>query len=136
MDDHGEHLAHRSALVDEVGRRALVLAGLFDANVRYDLKRHVALERFVHLSVRLEVFVLLGDRDHHRITPLELLVLTEQLNQLRGAERSPERPVGGDDDVLLAQIRGQVQRGSIGPGQGERYGLVADLQGVVIAPVG
>ena len=39
MNQHGEHLADDALLIDQVGRRAVVAAGLLPVQVGHDIKR-------------------------------------------------------------------------------------------------
>lgn len=128
VDEHGENLADPTRLVNQVGCRAVVAGGIHSIQVGDDVESRFGLDPGGHLTVLFQILVLLGHGDDDGVSLLELIVDFLQLNQLLRAKRSPERPIGGDHDVLFAEVLGERNRGPVGPGQLEECSLVAQLQ--------
>ena len=116
MDQHRKDLPHDALFVDQVGRGAVVPRGVLSIDIRHDVEVQSRVKFPCHLAMRLEIFVLLGDGNHHRVSLLKFVVDFVQLNQLLGTKRSPMGSVGGDDNVFLAKVLSQRHVGSIGFG--------------------
>ncbi len=136
MNHHREYLPDDTLLVDQIGGRAIVARGRPAIEIGHDMETRGGLDLLQDLAVRFQVLIFLGDSDHDRIALLELTQQILQLYQLRGTERSPEGPVGGYYDVLLAGVLRQGYGRAIRGGQLERLGLLTDLQKIFPAPVG
>lgn len=135
MDQHGEHLPDNPLLVDQVSRRPIVRFGLLVADVRDDLKRAIVLEVPENPLVRCNITIFLRNRHHCRVALFELIIHALQLDQLLHAKRSPKRPIGRNDNVLLAFEVLQRDSLTVRTGQPKLLRLVTNLQRLGLAPI-
>lgn len=104
MNQHGEDLANNTLLVDQVCRRSAIPLSVLAIEVGDDVETRVTQKTLPNPPVLLQIGILLRDGDHYGIAFFKLVVGFLQLNQLLFAERSPERTIGRDNDVLLTPI--------------------------------
>ena len=132
-NDVREDLAHH-AVLDVVRGRALVRAGLLSIQVGKDLELRGRIERTVEPGVRLQILVLLRHGDHVDVARFGLVVHVLQLDQLLGAERSPEGAVGGQDDVRLGESLAERDVLAVLRGKQHVGRMVADLEAGGLEP--
>lgn len=104
MNQHGEDLSNNALLVDQVCRRSAIPLSVLAIEVGDDVETRATRYTLSNAPVLLQIGILLRNGDHYSVALFKLVVGFLQLNQLLFAERSPERTIGRDNDVLLTPI--------------------------------
>lgn len=135
MNHRRKNLANLAALIDQITRRSIESLGLLPVEIGHDVERRaLSLKRLEEFCGRLEIRVLLRNRNDDRVALFEFGVRLLQLNQLRRTRRSPVRAIRRDDDISFSEVFPDIERLPFEPRQRHRRHGIAELQFVIDAP--